>query len=233
MIDLVPGESYYEKVRVGGPIASQLFMPGYFYYAPISNPLERNPALEIRMKYNQQKQCHDTSPSPAGWETFDEEREPVKTNEIRLRAKDRAILVPVKKRPVIVLTTTAQQTQDGTRHFGKGFLVAPMYSFAGDNQKTPYTADFIERVKAYCFDEFFYLPSCDNPAIKEGFVRFDRIQTINREWLQPRGAAFGDKIFPFFQLWLWHYLGADLGLQSEVLFKYREAKMVKLGIARS
>jgi len=128
------------------------------------------------------------------------------------------------------VSTHLQPPDAGGRKFGDACLVAPLYSFEGDEHKASYPEPFIERVKGYVYEQFFYVPACSDPYCKEGFVRFDRIQPINKNWLEHRGSALSDDMLEYFQIWLWHFLGAELVYLSEKLFLYREAKMKALGL---
>lgn len=233
LIDIYAADQYYCKVPIGGPIASQMFVPGHFFWAPCPHLLKDNPSTELRAKYKPQTQDYELRLGKAGWDQFQEVREPVNDPVFQLRSKERALVIPAKVRLVIAISLSTEGLT--SRALGQRLvqspLVAPVFSFEGDDMKESYPIEFIERVKAYCYKEFFYLPPCNDPRTKEGFVRLDRIRPMHKKWLQHRGAALSDEVLSYFQIWLWHYLGADLELQSEVLFKYRQAKMQALVIA--
>ena len=73
---------------------------------------------------------------------------------------------------------------DGRRRQEDSYLVAPVYSFSGDDTKLSYSQTFIDRVKAYMYWQLFYLPPGGNRRIRESFVRLDRIQAVHRELLE-------------------------------------------------
>ena len=230
MIDLISASEYYEKVVLDGTLAKQFFVPGQFFMAPSLYLIENNPLHELKPHYKPATQNYEYKISMAGRSEFQEIREPC--YELKLRAKERAVIVPCKMRPVVLLSQYTERWKYGTRQSASCFLVAPIYSFEGDEEKTPYPAEFIERTKAYVYNTFFYLPACASPYFKEGFVRFDRTQVVHINWLEHMRLKLSPDSLECLLSWLWFYLGADLYKTNPLLFDYREAKMKAMGLIK-
>ena len=75
-----------------------------------------------------------------------------------IRSDERALVVDAKRRPVILLSKAAATWSDGHRRNDDCYLVAPVYSFSGDETRASYSAPFIDRVKGYMYWQLFYLP---------------------------------------------------------------------------
>jgi hypothetical protein len=228
MIDLIRPTEYYKKINIDAPLAQKFFEPGQFFMSPSLFLIEDNPLLELKPKYNKATLTYQYNISRASRAEFDETREPC--YDLKLRAKERALIVPGKMRPVVLISQYPEQWKYGVRQSSSCFLVAPIYSFEGDDGKTAYPPEFIERVKAYVYNTFFYLPTSTSPFFKEGFARFDRIQAIHKNWLQHMRIKLESDPLECMLSWLWYYLGADLYKTHSLLFEYREAKMKAMGL---
>ena len=75
-----------------------------------------------------------------------------------IRSDERALVVGAKRRPVILLSKAAATWSDGRRRNDDCYLVAPVYSFSGDETRASYSAPFIDQVKGYMYWQLFYLP---------------------------------------------------------------------------
>ena len=127
-----------------------------------------------------------------------------------------------KRRPVILLSKTASRWSDGRRRSDDCYLVAPVYSFGGDETRASYSPVFIERVKGYMYWQLFYLPAGANRRIREGFVRLDRIQAIHRDLMRQMPVMLGENAMGVLRDWLRVYLDEDLYTVNDLLFDYRE-----------
>ena len=90
-----------------------------------------------------------------------------------IRSDERALVVGAKRRPVILLSKAAATWSDGHRRNDDCYLVAPVYSFSGDETRASYSAPFIDRVKGYMYWQLFYLPprnSDGNPDSPQAVV---------------------------------------------------------------
>jgi hypothetical protein len=230
MIELISATEYYAKVTLNGTLARQFYEPGQFFMAPSLYLIEENPLQELKHTYKTATQGYEYKLGRAGRAEFEETREPC--YDLNLRSKERAAIVPCKMRPVILISQHAEQWKYGNRQSASCFLVAPVYSFKGNNDKISYPPEFIERTKAYVYNTFFYLPSCINPYFKEGFVRFDRIQAVHKNWLEHMKLKLETDSLECLLSWLWYYLGADLYKTNPLLFDYREAKIKAMGLTK-
>jgi hypothetical protein len=116
------------------------------------------------------------------------------------------------------------------RQHDECFVVAPLYSFGARVEKQPYPQTFIDRVKAYAYNQLFYMPPDGQHRMQEGFARFDRLQVVHQRWLVPRNVVLDTDFLDTLQSWLQAYLGGDLVALNDVLSLYRQEKLAALGM---
>ena len=68
--------------------------------------------------------------------------------------------------------------------------------------KRPYSQPFIDRVKAYVYNQLFYIPPDTQYGLQESFVRFDRLQVVHERWLVPRNVVLDTDFLDALQSWL-------------------------------
>lgn len=219
---LLPADQYYIKLKAG-PILEQLYHPGKFFWAPALFLYGKKPIHLIKGRYDRTSGQYHYRIEQMSDTEFQRREEPLIP--LRVESDQRAAVVRCKLRPVILLSQHVEKWKDGKRMHEEAYLVAPVYSFRGDDGKEEYSPAFIERVKAYTYNTFFYLPPSTSPNVLEGFVRFDRLQAIHKDQLQHMAVMLTDDAVWLIQSWLWHYLGADLDRVNDVLFDYREEAM--------
>ena len=159
-------------------------------------------------------------------EEFENIEEPIQS--LGIRADERALIVGAKKRPVILVSQQAAPWTDVRRSQEDCYVVAPVYSFGGDETKLAYTQPMIERIKSYVYWQFFYLPATSSGRIQEGFVRLDRIQAIHRNLLEHHPLMLSDDVIELLRSWIRVYLGEALDHVNDLLFDYREAAIADL-----
>ena len=213
---LPPGE-YYTRI----PNWDQTYHIGrIFWTSPLYLFGERWPYL-LRSNYNQVTRNYDYRVSPMQQTgEFDTHQEPNYT--LRLGSDERAVIIAAKRRPVILLSKPVALWSDSGRNQDESFLVAPMYSLRN------YSEPFIERIKGYVYEQFFYLPPGGNNRIIESFVRLDRIQAIHKDLLEHRREMLSDDAQTLLQFWIRVYLGEDLESVDDTLFQYREGAIAEL-----
>lgn len=223
---LLSPDQYYSKLQ-SGPILEQIYEPGQFFWAPALYLFGQNPVRLVKGKYdgNSQKwQYHIEAIADKEFETPDE---PVKP--LGISSTERAAIVRCKLRPVILLSKHSDKWKDVKRAYDDAYLIAPVYTFEGDDTKASYSPAFIERVKAYVYNVFFYLPPSVSPHVKESFVRLDRLQVIHRDQLRHKPLALSSDALWLLQSWISYFLGAPLDSVNDVLFDYRE---MAIGVLR-
>ncbi|MDE2993870.1 MAG: hypothetical protein OXU67_08320 [Chloroflexota bacterium] len=150
--------------------------------------------------------------------------------EIGQRSDEVVIVRRHKWRPAIVVSSPCDVWQAHPRQHDECFVVAPLYSFGARVEKQPYPQTFIDRVKAYAYNQLFYMPPDTRYGIQESFVRFDRLQVVHQRWLVPRNVVLDADFLDTLQSWLQAYLGGDLAALNDVLSLYRQEKLSALGI---
>jgi hypothetical protein len=216
---LLAPDQYYERLRAG-PVLEQMYQPGQFFWAPALFLFGRKPVHLLKGRYNRATGQWEYRIEQMSDVEFQRPEEPIIP--LGIESDQRATILGCKLRPVILLSSHPVKWKDGRRTHDDAYLVAPVYSFGDGDGKQPYSPVFIERVKAFVYNTFFYLPRSTSPQFTEGFVRFDRIQVIHREQLRHMAAMLTDDALWLLQTWLWCFLGAELGKINNVLFDYRE-----------
>ena len=219
MIGLIQPAEYYTSLNTG-PVLNQLYGTGQFFLAPSMFLLDNRNRYRVRNTYSERSgERYDLEPADLRTE-FDQPGDISHT--LGIRADERALVTGVKRRPVILLSRTASRWSDGRRRSDDCYLVAPVYSFGGDETRASYSPTFIERVKGYMYWQFFYLPTGPNVRIREGFVRLDRIQAIHSDLMRHMPVMLGENAMGVLRDWVRVYLGEDLNTVNDLLFDYRE-----------
>ncbi len=219
MINLLSPAEYY-TVMQRGSILSQLYRIGQFFWAPSLFLFGENRPYLLRSNYSEARGDYEYLVSPIREREFDNQG-PL-DHLLGIRSDERAMIVRAKRRPVIIISQAGTERPDSTRTQADCFLVAPVYSFAGDETRLSYSQAFIERVKAYEYWQLFYLPGYAPAGIKEGFVRLDRIQAIHKNLLEQMSVMMSDVAQDLLLSWIRVYLGEELRVVNSLLSDYRE-----------
>ena len=219
MIGLIQPSEYYTSLNTG-PVLNQLYGTGQFFWAPSMFLLDNRNRYRVRNTYSERGgEGYQLEPADLTTE-FDQHGEISHT--LGIRSDERALVTGAKRRPVILLSRTASRWSDGSRRSDDCYLVAPVYSFGGDETRVSYSPEFIERVKGYMYWQLFYLPPGANGRIREGFVRLDRIQAVHRGLMRHMPVMLGESVMGVLRDWVRVYLGEDLYTVNDLLFDYRE-----------
>ena len=219
MIGLIEPAEYYTSLNTG-PVLNQLYGTGQFFWAPSMFLLDNRNRYRVRNTYSEGTgERFELEPADLRTE-FDQAGEISHT--LGIRSDERALVTGAKIRPVILLSKTASRWSDDRRRSDDCYLVAPVYSFGGDETRASYSPAFIERVKGYMYWQLFYLPPGANGRIREGFVRLDRIQAIHRDLMRHMPVLLGESAMGVLRDWVRVYLGEDLHTVNDLLFDYRE-----------
>jgi hypothetical protein len=146
---------------------------------------------------------------------------PVKTPPL---ASDEAFLVVRgKMRPVIVLSMVTSAVKGVgviERDFIDVHLVVPLYSFQDTHPQV-----FRLRIEAFEYNRFFHLPTSDEFALHEGFLRFDRSQVMPKGLLKPTGFALTSNALFVLHHWFQYFLTDEL---DRDLAEYRSELLKRL-----
>jgi len=216
---LLPADEYYAKLKAG-PILEQLYQPGQFFWAPALFLYGEKPVHLVKGKYDKAVGRYRYRIEKMSDSEFERPEEPLVP--LRLESDQRAAIVASKLRPVILLSEHPRKWKDGRRVYDDAYLIAPVYSFRGGDGKEDYSSAFVERVKGFVYNTFFYLPQSVSPRFLEGFARFDRMQIIHQDQLRHMPIMLTEDALWLLRSWLWCFLGAGLDRVNDVLYDYRE-----------
>ena len=225
MIELLSANEYY-TVMQRGPVLNQLYRVGQFFWGPSLFLFgEHRPNL-LRSSYSQSRGDYEYWVEPVQRREFENPGDPNHT--LGIRENERAAIVRAKHRPVILISKVGTGRADSRRTQDECFLVAPVYSFGGDETKSGYPQEFVERVKAYGYWHLFYLPAYAPARIREGFIRLDRIQAIHKGLLEHTPLMLSDDVQNLLQSWIRVFLGEELDAVDGMLSAYRQQAIAAL-----
>ena len=219
MIGLLGPDEYYDAPEQGS-INDQIQRIGQLLWAPSPYLLDNDRSQTVKSSYTEDGgEQFRLEPANLGTE-FNQPGEI--SHPLGLRTDERALVIRAKRRPVIIISQPVARWIDGRRQQEDSYLVAPVYSFGGDETKLSYSQIFIDRVKAYMYWQLFYLPPEGNGRIREGFVRLDRIQAVHRELLDHMPIRLSDDVIELLRDWIRVYMGENLQEVNEFLLEYRQ-----------
>jgi hypothetical protein len=229
LIDLLGPDEYYDTQGQGSS-RNQLHRIGQFFRAPSLYLLDNNRRQAAKSNYS------ETSGEQFRLEPVDLRTEFDEPGDIShplgIRTDERALVIRAKRRPVIIISQATVGWSDSGRQQDDSYLVAPVYSFGGDETKLSYRQTFIDRVKAYMYWQLFYLPPDGRRRIREGFVRLDRIQSVHRELLDHMPIRLSDDVIELLRDWIRVYLGEDLREVNGFLLEYRQEAVRQMSQGR-
>ena len=219
MIGLLRPDEYYAPLGQG-TLSNQLYEIGQFFWAPSLFLLDNNRRQAVKSTYSEGA-GDQFRLDPVDLRTeFNQPGEI--SHPLGIRTDERALVIGAKRRPVIIISQAVAGWSDGRRRHDDSYLVAPVYSFEGDDTKLSYSQTFIERVKAYMYWQLFYLPRGGNRRIREGFVRLDRIQAVHRELLEHMPIRLSEAVVGLLRDWVRVYMGENLKEVNGFLLEYRQ-----------
>ena len=226
LIGVLTADEYYRRMRQGS-VLNQLYQIGQFFWTPSLFLLDESNSYLVRSTYNEALGDYEYRIERTSLrEEFETRQEPDRT--LRIRSDERALIVGSKRRPVILISRPVEGWRDSNRRSDDCFLVAPVYSFGGDETRVSYSQEFIERVKGYVYWQLFYLQASSDGRLREGFVRLDRIQAVHKNLLQQMPWVLEDDVQVLMRHWTQVYLGEELDAVDDLLYEYREAAITDL-----
>lgn len=150
------------------------FMPGQLFYSHIAYP-ETHPQILKMFSYDPRNEKNTTfSISP--YNDGDEKHYPVK--ELNLRENELFYVYKGKRRLVIVLGyIECSWSKNNPQEY---LLCAPVFSF-----KQAHTQEMIIKTQAFLYPSMFYMPPNINGCPEESAIRFEMIQPVVRNCLDP------------------------------------------------
>ncbi|GAG11099.1 unnamed protein product, partial [marine sediment metagenome] len=184
-LDLLDGCYVNASVRDQGS-----YSRGQLYWAPMYY-------LTERMKYLRPTGCDPYHKRPPEFQIQTAEREQILGRgdkeesifhhlpllypqfDVKLASDEVYVVQVAKKRLVILMSSpsTPWRVSSG-RTRENCCLVAPVYSF-----NEGHSGQWRCAVGNFQFEELFYVPKSTTHTIADGYVRFDRVQTVPRAWL--------------------------------------------------
>ena len=205
MIGILDADDYYQRPSS----SSQAPVRGRLCWAPILHLFGEPTQKYLAAHYDRQQAKDIFQAQRLNPTDFDSSQNQNPVKELDLRSDERAVILPAKKRPVIVLARTPKKDQPDE------LLVAPVYSF-------PSNARFPEFVKAYQYPHYFYLPASSlHKQFTGGFVRLDRLQALAETWLEPMRLELSESVLGLLRDWFRVYLGESVDDVNPMLAEYR------------
>ena len=222
-------DDYYRGINTRDHALGRDYLIGQLCWAPCQYEFDPLTGYILRSKYVEQSGSYAYSVGKVRLPgEFDTDSLDDLNFDLGIEAKERALLVFAKYRPVIIISQAPAPLQAGNRQFPPTYLIAPIYSFGGGNKRSPYPPAVREKMKGYLLPQTFYLPK--SAEIEEGFVRLDRIQAVaaHQDWLKPMRIQLSDDAMWLLRSWIRVYWGEELDTVNDILFEYREAAITDL-----
>lgn len=126
-------------------------------------------------------------------------------HETRLRRDEEILAIHAKRRPVVVAGLPAEWAPGGGRLRERSVICLPVYSFQpGDFE------EFRARVNALEYPAWIPFPADDAINIREGFIRLDRMQAIERRQLDPMRLALTESAERFVSEWTRYHITGQI-----------------------
>ena len=200
--------------------SNQPYQIGQFFWSPALYLFGEHQQYALRSDYNRSRGSYEYRVNRIREDEFNNRGTP--NNTLGIKSDERAMVVKAKRRLVVLISRAGTGRADSFRAEDECFLVAPVYSFGADETQIVFSQDFIERVKAYVYWQFFYLPAHTNFWIRESFIRLDRIQAVHKNLLTRRPVMLSMDAQYLLQSWTRVYLGEELDTVNGMLFDHRE-----------
>ena len=126
-------------------------------------------------------------------------------HETRLRQDEEILAIRAKRRPVVVAGLPAAWAPGGGRLRERSVICLPAYSFQpGDSE------EFRARVNALEYPAWIPLPADAAVGVREGFIRLDRMQAVERRQLDPMRLALTESAEQFVSEWTRYHITGQI-----------------------
>lgn len=125
-----------------------------------------------------------------------------------LRSTEDLVACKVKKRPVVVLTASLSQEDQGfPGHFRGCVLCAPLFTLVDEDgyERTGYSEQVINRIVALQYRRVFPLPTHPHLDSVLCAIRLDRIASIHVSCLSVPELKIGSRWLTFIREWVHYY----------------------------
>ncbi len=212
---------YYRKSI---PDEQHKFERGQIYYCPIFYSQEKIDLLDLKYVDPADKNPPIFEIRSANKDAFsDRLHKPLVKP--RLNIDEEIVAVKAKRRKVIVLSSNTERwlLREGKPR-DECYLVLPMFSFhEGDD------VEWKLRLGAYAYKELFYLPEETSLRLTEGYIRFDRAQSVPSAWLDSAGGiCLTREALNVLTGWFQFYLTSVANDDIRILLEYREAALKQI-----
>ena len=126
-------------------------------------------------------------------------------HETRLRRDEEILAIRAKRRPVVVAGLPAAWERGGGRLRERSVICLPVYSFQPND-----SAEFRARVNALEYPAWIPFPTDDALGVREGFIRLDRMQAIERRQLDPMRLALTEPAKQVVSEWTRYHLTGQI-----------------------
>jgi len=127
-------------------------------------------------------------------------------HDLQLEHDEELIVIKAKKRLFLVISQAPISGVPGANRLrGEGFVCLPFYSFHATD-----SPDFQARIRVLEYPWWLYMPEDTTFRIKEGFVRLDRLQVIEKNLLEPIQVALTADALFFVSEWARYYLTGEI-----------------------
>jgi hypothetical protein len=128
-------------------------------------------------------------------------------HELNLEHDEEFLVIKAKRRLLVIFSQEpAPWPSAGNRLRELGYVCLPAYSF-----HTPEDLpEFMTRVRAHEYPWWIHLPADSTVGLKEGFIRLDRMQLIEKQILQPIPVSLTPNALFFISEWLHFYLSGEI-----------------------
>ena len=142
--------------------------------------------------------------------------------ELGLRDNEELAALKCKSRPVIIFSQPhARRKVLGEKREDDSFLCLPIFGL------DQYERDFVLSVRAFKYENAFYLPRHTEFRLEESFVRFDRAQIVHQHQLKrwyPHVKLHDDALM-LLQEWFRYFM---TGSAEDWILQYQKAELEKL-----
>jgi hypothetical protein len=201
ILDLYSPDQYFSPIKTGQ------WAPGQFCWIIVPNPEEIPKVFDIERSRPQEHTKADFTIRPAtAANDFKKPDRILPLYYLNLRTSEELLVQRAKKRPGVILNCPleldvklAASLSQGQKHqHDRSLFVIPCYGTDNEERRGGFLPEICQRAKYLVYRRYFYVPDYPQFKIREGVLRFDRIQVVtgkNPAAIVPMNFAFSKEIF--------------------------------------
>ena len=140
-------------------------------------------------------------------------------HELHLEYDEELLVIKAKKRLFLIASQAPIRWPPGSNRLREdSFVCLPLYSFHETD-----LPEFRARISALEYPWWVHMPENSTFKMKEGFVRLDRLQVIDKTMIQPIQVALTDDALFLISEWLRYYLSGEI----EPIFLEERKQMIE------